>query len=57
MAKIVLRKGAGPNGDSGKDGFAADGKDWRDFAVDETPKLFGRELCGGRIGGAADKTR
>jgi len=27
VAEIVLREGAGPNGDTGKDGFAGDGED------------------------------
>jgi hypothetical protein len=56
VAEVVLRESARPNGDVGKDGFGGDGKDARDFMVDEICERFGGETCGGRIGGTADKT-
>jgi hypothetical protein len=55
VAEIVLREGAGPDGDVGENGFAGDGKQRRDFAVDEGCEFLRGQFCSVGIGGAADE--
>ena len=55
MAEIVLRQGAGPNGDIGKYGITLDGEDGEDLAMDETYQFFRFQFRCGGVGCSADE--
>ena len=55
MTEIVLRKGAWPNRDVGKDRSAFDGEQESDFTVDEAGEFFRLQLCSGGISCSPDE--
>ncbi len=55
MAEIVLRQGARPNCDIGKDGLPLHGEESGDLAVDERYQFLRLQLCRGGVGCSADE--
>ncbi len=55
VTEIVLREGAGPNGDIGKNGIAFDGEDAGDPVVDERYQILRLQPCRGGVGCSADE--